>query len=381
MSGDRRGLRLLMITQELAADSSNMGVAHLWAEELAPLVEHLDVIAATEGAVDLPRSVTVHALGKERARGRAARWSALLAQCHALIGGGRVDGVLAHMVPAYALAAAPWCRARRVPLVLWYTSHGRTRALRAAARLASAALTASPESFPLTAPRAFVIGHGIDTDRLAAAPIRSTVPDRPAIGVAGRITPLKGLSTVIEAVAQLRDDGVPVELRVAGEPFYPSDHAYLAGIHEHVRQAELTEHVTFLGGLPSSAMPEFYASLDAFVAWRSRPALDKTGLEALAAGTLLVSNNVAYRAALGAFAGDFLVQSSPAALADGLRHALALHPSLRTAAIEQLRQTVVESHAASSLAGRLVEVFTALRERREPPFPRSAPAAKVGEHG
>ncbi len=379
MSEARRGLRLLMITQELAADSSNMGVAHLWAQEMAPLVEQLHVVTATTGAVDLPQNAIIHTLGKERGHGRAARWTMLLARCHALIGGGRVDGVLAHMVPAYALAAAPWCLARRVPLVLWYTSHGRTPALRAAARLASAAITASPESFPLTAPRAFVIGHGIDTDRLAAAPIRSTTPDRPVIGVAGRITPLKGLSTVVEAAAQLRDSGTPVELRVAGEPFYPSDHEYFGGIQKRVRELELTKHVTYLGGLPSSAMPEFYASLDAFVAWRSRPALDKTGLEALAAGTLLVTNNVAYRAALDAFAGDFLVQSSPAALADGLRRALALHPSLRTAAIEQLRQTVVDSHAASSLAARLVQVFTALRERREPPFPRAVPGAEVGE--
>ena len=381
MSEGGRGLRLLMITQELATDSSNLGFAHLWAQELAPLVEQLHVIATATGAVDLPRNVAVHGLGKERGRGRASRRPLLLARCLQLIGGGRVDGVLAHMVPAYAIAAAPTCIARRIPLVLWYASHGRTRALRVGVRLASATITSAPESYPLRSPGAFILGQGIDTARLADAPIRSALPVRPVIGVAGRITPLKGLSTVIDAVAQLRDDGVPVELRVAGEPFYPSDHAYLAGIHEHVRQAELTEHVTFLGGLPSTNMPEFYAGLDAFVAWRSGTSLDKTGLEALAAGTLLVTNNVAYRATLGAFAGDFLVPSSPAALTDGLRRALALHPSLRTAAIGQLRQTVVDGHGASRLAGRLVEVFTALRERREPPFPRTASAATGGEHG
>ena len=142
---------------------------------------------------------------------------------------------------------------------------------------------------------------------------------------------------------------------------------------------ELTEHVTFLGGLPSTDMPEFYAGLDAFVAWRSGTSLDKTGLEALAAGTLLITNNIAYRSVLDAFAGDFLLESSAEALAHGLRRALALHPNLRTATIEQLRRSVLEDHAASSLAKRLVQVFAALREGREPPFPRTAPAAKVGE--
>ena len=379
MSETGRGLRLLMITQELSTDSSILGFAHLWARELAGLVDQVHVIAAATGAVDLPPNVTVHGLGKERGRGRVARRTLLLARCLQLIGGGRVDGVLAHMVPAYAVAAAPWCIARRTPLVLWYASHGLTRTLRAGVRLSSATITSAPESYPLPSPGAFIVGQGIDTARLAAMPIRSAPPSRPIIGVAGRITPLKGLSTVIEAVAQLRDDGVPVELRVAGEPFYPSDHAYLADIKERVDRAGLTEHVTFLGGLPSTDMPEFYAGLDAFVAWRSGTSLDKTGLEALAAGTLLVTNNVVYRAALGAFAGDFLLESSPEALAHGLRRALALRPNLRTATIEQLRQAVIENHAASGLAGRLVQVFTALRERREPPFPRTAPADTVGE--
>ncbi|MCY3782871.1 MAG: glycosyltransferase family 4 protein [Chloroflexi bacterium] len=379
MSEAGRGLRLLMITQELSTDSSILGFAHLWAGELAGLVDQVHVIAASTGAVDLPPNVTVHGLGKERGRGRASRWPLLLGRCLQLIGGARVDGVLAHMVPAYAVAAAPWCIARRTPLVLWYASHGLTRTLRAGVRLSSATITSAPESYPLPSPSAFIVGQGIDTARLAAMPIRSEPPARPVIGVAGRITPLKGLTTVIEAVAQLRDDGVPVELRVAGEPFYPSDHAYLADVHERVRQANLTEHVTFLGGLPSTDMPEFYAGLDAFVAWRSGTSLDKTGLEALAAGTLLVTNNVVYRAALGGFAGDFLLESSPEALANGLRRALALHPGLRTATIDQLRQAVIENHAASGLAGRLVQVFAALREGRDPPFPRTAPAAKVGE--
>ena len=379
MSETGRGLRLLMITQELSTDSSILGFAHLWARELAGLVDQVHVIAASTGAVDLPPNVTVHGLGKERGRGRASRWPLLLARCAQLIGGGRVDGVLAHMVPAYAVAAAPWCIARRTPLVLWYASHGLTRTLRAGVRLSSATITSAPESYPLPSPGAFIVGQGIDTARLATVPIRPEPAARPVIGVAGRLTPLKGLTTVIEAVAQLRDEGVPVELRVAGEPFYPSDHAYLAEVHELVRQADLTEHVTFLGALPGTAMPEFYAGLDAFVAWRSGTSLDKTGLEALAAGTLLITNNVAYRSVLDAFAGDFLLESSAEALADGLRRALALHPGLRTATIEQLRRSALENHAASSLAGRLVEVFAALREGREPPFPRTAPAATEGE--
>lgn len=372
MTDQHAKMRLLVITQELATDSSNMSVGHLWAQHLAPLVNHLDVIATTVGNTDLPDNVAIHRLGKECGRRRPARWSTLLARCHELIGSRSVDGVLAHMVPAYALAASPWCVPLRIPLVLWYTSHGLTGTLRAAVRVVTAAVTASPESFPLVSDRTFVVGHGIDTLAFAAELRGIGSSAIPAVGVAGRMTPLKGILTVIEAVAQMRDDGAPVNLQIAGAPFYPSDHAYLDEVHRRVRELDLADHVTFRGALSGTEMPAFYAGLDVFIAWRTQPALDKSGLEALATGTLLVTNNPSYRDLLGEFATDLLVPSSPQDLAQGLQTALALHTGLRDAVVKTLRQRVIEHHAADRLAERLIQVFTALRQHRHPPFPRAS---------
>jgi glycosyltransferase involved in cell wall biosynthesis len=235
--------------------------------------------------------------------------------------------------------------------------------------VSNAVVTASHESFPLQSERAFVIGHGIDVHRLEGVLPRSEAHEPAAIGVAGRITPFKGLLTVVEAIGVLRDRGSPVDLHVAGVPFYPSDHAYLAGVHNCVRDLGLVGSIHFRGAVPGSEMVDFYSDLDLFVAWRQEPALDKTGLEALASGTLLVTNNPAYRESLGLFAKDFLVESSPQALADGIGQALALHPNLKLAAIKQLRTDVIERHSADRLAARLVEVFVSLREHHQPPFP------------
>ena len=366
-------LRLLLITQELDAHSTNLGVAHLWCGHLARRTAELHVVASTVGVVDLPANVRIHTLNRERGAGRAERWIRLLGHCHRLTHKQHVDGVLAHMVPAYALAAAPWARLRGVPLVLWYTSHGRSGALARANRAISAAATASPESYPASGGRAFVLGHGIDTERFAPAEKSPTPNDPPVIGTAGRMTPLKGFDAAIRALALLKSaNGRPALLRIAGEPFYPADRAYRDELVRLARSLGVIEQVEFLGGLTAPEMPDFYRSLDVFVNWRAAPALDKTGLEALASGTTLVTNNQAYASVLGPFANDFLVEGTPEALARGIESALSLHPSLRAGMIERLRRVTLEQHSAAGLADRLVELFRSLPGGRAPAFPTVA---------
>ncbi len=369
-------LRLLFITQELDAQGSYMGVAHLWSRLLASRVRSLHVVAAAARTTDLPGNVHVHSLGKEKGVGRLERWLRLLERCNALIGGRRVDGVLAHMVPAYALAAAPWARLRGVPLVLWYTSHGRSRMLEVARRIVSAGATASSESYPSGGSPAFIIGHGIDTARFRACTHPPAFGDPPLVGTAGRLTPIKGVHVIIRALARLHEDGESKpRLRIAGAPFYPSDHAYRERLRRLIVELGLDDHIEFVGELPAAEMPGFYSSLDAFVGWRARPALDKAGLEALACGVPLMTNNTAYASLLGGFAGDFLVGSAPDDLARGLRSLLALQPALRTAAVERLRQLTVERHGADGLADRIVRLFASLRAGVTPPFETVASAA------
>ncbi|MBM4438734.1 MAG: glycosyltransferase family 4 protein, partial [Actinobacteria bacterium] len=251
----------------------------------------------------------------------------------------------------------------------WYTSHGRSRALRWAHRVIAAAATASAESYPPGGAKAFVLGHGIDTVRFAPAPGRQARNDPPVIGTAGRLTPLKGFEEVIRAVALLHQQGrVRPRVRIAGGPFYAGDHAYAETLRRLAVNAGLEGQVEFLGALPAPAMPDFYRSLDVFVNWRRQPALDKTGLEALASGTALVTNNTAYASLLGSLAQDFLVAGTPEDLARGLDGVLGMHLGVRAAALQQLRRATVQRHSADGLAARLVGLFEALRTGTAPPF-------------
>ena len=367
-------LRLLFVTQELDKSSTNLAVAHTWAAELARQAKAVHVVAARVGEVDLPSNVFMHGLGREGGRSRWAAALAFGAVCGRLIVRRRVNVVLAHMVPAYAVALAPLTRAARTPLVLWYASHGLTPMLRRANRLVDAAVTASSDSYPIRSERAFVLGHGIDTTRFRAPSERRPGPG-PVIGMAGRLTPLKGFEPGIRALAALRrGTQSDARLRIAGEPFYPSDRSYVDELGRLADTLGVRNAVEFVGAVRGDAMAEFYGSLDVFVNWRAQPALDKTGLEALACATPLITNNSAYRGVLGEHSSDFLIGDSSNELAAGLGRLLSLDPDSRQTAVERLRASVVKGHGAPGLANRLAAACNALRKGARPEFPSTAEA-------
>jgi glycosyltransferase involved in cell wall biosynthesis len=365
-------LRLLFVTQELDRSSTNLAVTHTWAAELSQRTDAVHVVAARVGDVDLPSNVFVHGLGRERGRTRRSTAMAFAWVCTKLIVRRRVNVALAHMVPAYAVAMSPITRITRTPLVLWYTSHGLTAMLKRANRLMNAAVTASPDSYPIGSDRAFVIGHGIDTSRFRP-PAGRRQGTRPVIGMAGRLTPLKGFEPGIRALAELRRATYrEATLRIAGEPFYSSDRSYVDELRDLADRLGVRNAVEFVGAVPGDQMAEFYGSLDVFVNWRAQPALDKTGLEALACATPLVTNNSAYGGVLGELADAVLVGDSGSELAAGLIRLLGLPAEHKRTSVKRLRSAVIREHGAGGWAERLVSVCHALRAGERPPFPSVA---------
>lgn len=365
-------LRLLFVTQELDRSSTNLAVTHTWAAELSQRTAAVHVVAARVGDVDLPSNVFVHGLGRERGRSRRSTAMAFAWVCAKLIVRRRVNVALAHMVPAYAVALSPITRMSRTPLVLWYTSHGSTAMLRRADRLMNAAVTASSDSYPICSNRAFVIGHGIDTGRFHPPAARGQSAG-PVIGMAGRLTPLKGFEQGIRALAELRSANCrDATLRIAGEPFYSSDRSYVDELQDLADRLGVRNAVEYVGAVRGDEMAGFYGSLDVFVNWRAQPALDKTGLEALACATPLVTNNSAYGGMLGELADAVLVGDSGSELAAGVTRLLNLPAEHKRASVKRLQSAVVGEHGAGGWAERLVRVCHALRAGERPPFPSVA---------
>lgn len=366
-------MRVLMLTQELNYESPVVLVAHDWAAALAKRVSRLVIGAAKVGRVDLPPNVGVISFGKESGASRLQIGLRMAVTVARLAMRRQVDMVFVHMVPKHALAALPFCTIARIPVCLWYTSHGLTAALRLCHRWVAASITASPDSYPLQGPGVVPIGHGIDTARFHPSPDPKTDP--PVILLAGRLTPLKQVHLAVEAMAlpPLRDHALRPVLEVAGGPFRDSDRAYFQQLHALTVAGGLEGRVKFVGAVPGDRMPALLQRATLAVACRQYPSLDKSGLEALIAGVPVVSNNPSYLPVFGRFAADLFVSGGdPVAIAGALAKLLD-RPELRERIGGELRQEVIRAHGLEGFADRLTAVFDAVR-RGVPPASALVPA-------
>ena len=379
-------MRILLITQEIDENSDLLGVILVWIRHLAPKVDRIDVLAHRVGAADLPANVTVSSMGKERSASKLVWLRNFYSHLWRLLRQREIDLIFVHMVPRYAILAAPLARLFGVPLVLW-NAHGTvSRYLRIAHRLVAAVVTASPESFRINSPKRIVTGHGIDTDfftpggedaggdddRRLQTCATGGEPDETLdadggqgaqekiLLTVGRISRSKDYGAIIQALALLRAQtpAVNAHLRIIGTPFFDDDHAYLAELERLARERGVAAHVTFVGKVPNRLMVEEYRRCDALVNASHTGSIDKVVLEAMACAKPPVTCNESFVPVLADHADLLLFAPSDAAqLAERLTRVLALDADRRAALGRSLRQIVIAEHSVVEMTDRFVEVF------------------------
>jgi glycosyltransferase involved in cell wall biosynthesis len=255
---------MIFATQKLDSSDPVLAATVPMVRALAERVDDLVVLCDT--AVDVPAGVRVHEFGAATQAQRGAKFLAALAR-------ERPAPFLAHMVPLYAVLAAPIVRARRMPLALWYTHWKAHAVVRAAEKVATHVLSVDRRSFPLASRKVHGIGHGID---LSEFPV-SDAPDGPVRAlVLGRYSPAKGLETILHAAVLA---GVDVELHGSDETF---------GEYK-----QSLERFGFeLGGpVPRSEIPALFARSHVLINNMRAGAPDKVVYEAAAACLPVLASN------------------------------------------------------------------------------------------
>src|SRR3954447_6425792 len=158
--------RLVFATQKLDPEDTVHAATVPMARALAARVDELVVLCDSAMPGVMPENTRVHEFGGRTQAERGARFSAALARELRP----RPIGVVAHMVPLYAVLAAPLVRPLRVPLVLWYTHWKGHLVVRAAERVCTAIASVDERSLPYRSAKVHSIGHGIDLGEFACAP-------------------------------------------------------------------------------------------------------------------------------------------------------------------------------------------------------------------
>ena len=350
-------MKLVFVTQELDP-------AH------GALAQSLDLVDALSRRVDELAVVTRALRADVPANVRAAEFDAPtqlrrgVAFERALIPSMRgADAVFVHMVPQFALLAAPAAKLRRLPLLLWYTHWNAGRPLRLALPLVDAVVSVDQSSFPLSTPKLHGIGHAIDVDRFSASP--PAPHDGPLRLLAlGRTARWKGLATLLDALALVEQD---VRLEIRGPSLTDDESAHREELVRRIREEELPAEV--LEPVARDAVPALLARADVVVSPnepRAGSTLDKAVFEAAACARPVISTNSAFGPLLANAGVPLLAPPNDArGLADAIAAVAAAGTTARARAGTVLRERVVAGHSLDHWADAVVALVREVRSSGE----------------
>jgi len=343
-----------MLTQCLDERNWLLGFITRWVDELAHCVDALDVIALERGAYAPPPNVRVYSLGKERGQGRLGLLLGFYRALFPLIR--RADVIFVHMIPRYAVLAAPLAWLFRKPLALWYVHPHVGLELRLAAACAWRVFTAADGSFPLATSKLRVLGHGIDADFFSPGDCAPT--ERPAIVHVGRLMSVKNQAALLRALAAIAHETDAQAVFVGDVP--PGyDLRYLDLLRALAAELDIADRVIFTGALPAREVRDWYRRAAVAVNLTRAGFFDKAALESMAVGAPTIVGNALFDALLGEYTPQLRLDSPDDV--DGLAArllALFRQPQAERAQMTAaIRERVIAAHSLTRLMSRLARAL------------------------
>jgi D-inositol-3-phosphate glycosyltransferase len=213
-----------------------------------------------------------------------------------------------------------------------------TRIVGAADRIVAANVVERAEllrAYGARAPRIATIPCGVDTELFApgdrvAARRRLGLDERPVLLWVGRLAPIKGLDTLLEAVGRLQVAGTDLRLLIVGGDADDPLNGHETALRAQIRQLGLGGAVSFVGSQPQERLPTYYVAADVTVVPSYYESFGMVALEAMACGSPVIASRVGglVTTVRDGVTGFLVPESDVAALAERIA-ALAADPDLR----------------------------------------------------
>jgi len=346
--------KLLLFTQKMDRSDDLLGIYHEWVRFLSEHFSSIEVVCLVEGEHDLPKHVRVHSLGKDQGRGRLTYiWRFF---CSIISLRKKYDVVFVHMNPEYVILGGLLWKVWKKPSYMWYAHPARNIRFFLAHFLLSGAVTSVKSAYPYVNNKTHVIGQGIDTLRFI--PGRKHTEKSVKLLSLGRISPMKHIDLLLQAVKKLRDAGRDVTATIVGAP---GDHdaTYYEEQRAFVKEHNLSDAVTFTGKIPNVETPAIYRAHDIFVSLTKIGFFDKTTLEAMASEVPIVVANAAFKQILPEAYRDTVMFNNTDidSLVRALEQVMDMEKAERDAYGAVLRKIIEKEHNILQLAKRLSEVL------------------------
>ena len=331
-----------------------------WIQALAKRCDTIHVITMKQGRLELPDNVKVYSVGKEKGYSEPRRAIEFYRYLIRILANNHIDACFAHMMPLFAVMGAPLLKIKHIPIVLWYAHVYASPQLRLAERLVNKIVTSTPGGCGLNSKKVNVIGHGVDTMQFYCENKKPFASSKHIeLLYVGRITPIKHIETLIEAVGHLYyNSGITdINVHLIGDIGIDSDKDYYNQIKKRIIELELGKHIYFEGPVRHSELPKWYCSADAV--YNGTPkGIDKTALEAMACEVPIFASSEYFQSILGPHADQFIFpEGNYICLAEKILAFMDCCSSDLQAIRQRLRQIVVSEHNLDRLARILVEIL------------------------
>jgi len=277
--------KILVLTQKVDLDDDLLGFFHGWLEKLATKAEKLTVVALSVGRYDLPASVAVYSLGKEKMK-KMPRWLRRILTTVNLFGyiwryRKDYDSVFVHMNVEYVILASWLWRLMDKKIVLWYAHYLIDWRAKLAFWWADKIVTSTAKACRISSSKLKVVGQGIDIDKFKAESQKPKVDDKFHILFLSRVSRIKKLDLLLKAFSQLTDKYPNLFLDIVGAPT-PADGKYQQEVGDLIRELGIGDKIKSWGAVPNFKTVDFYNQADLYINLTPTGSFDKTSLEAMA---------------------------------------------------------------------------------------------------
>lgn len=342
-------MKLLICTQAVDLDDPVLGFFHDWIREFASQCETVHVICLKKGRHELPANVFIHSLGKERGVSRAGYVRTFYRSIRTLRK--EYDAVFVHMNPEYAVLGGALWRAWGKRTAFWYVHWSVTTKLRVAATFVDEILTASAGSFPLRSRKVRVLGHGIDTSAFE----RPRSARQGSMLFLGRLDPSKRADVFVEALEKLHERQLDFKADIVGSPSKGKE-SFAHDVRNLGATLALEGKLTVQEAVSHEKVAELFASHAVFCNLSKAGMFDKTTLEAMASGCLVVTTNAEFEAVLPE---KLIPPPDAASVAKALQAALDMPESERTEVTKACREWIAREHSLQRLITAIVSTLAA----------------------